>query len=109
MTLKRTGQPFEPTPYDNSIIAATRAVAGGTANEGQQKLFWKWLIEVSGYYDLSFRPGGDDGRRLSDFAEGKRFVGSQCLKMLQPVLTPSAPPKEEQPKRIVRGKTKDKT
>ena len=99
MTLKRTGQPFEPAQYDNSIVAATRALANGEANEGQQQLFWKWLIEeVSGYFDLSFRPGGDDGRRLSDFAEGKRFVGSQCLKMLQPVLTPAKP--EEPPKRV---------
>ena len=94
MAMKRTGQPFEPAVYDNSIIAATRAIADGIGSEGQQKLFLKWLIEeVCGYYDLSFRPGGDDGRRLSDFSEGKRHVASQVLKMLRPELTPK--PKDE--------------
>jgi hypothetical protein len=92
VTLKRTGAPHEPPIYDNSIIAAIRAVQSGTANEGQQKTAWDWIVyQASAYHDLSYRPGGEDGRRASDFMEGRRFVGAQMLKLLQPVLTPAPP------------------
>lgn len=30
---------------------------------------------------MSFRPGGDDGKRETDFAEGRRFVGNQIIKL----------------------------
>lgn len=90
--MKRTGAPHEPPIYDNTIIAAIRAVQSGTANEGQQKLAWNWIVYMAaGYHDLSYRPGGEDGRRASDFMEGRRFVGAQMLKLLQPALTPAAP------------------
>lgn len=98
--MKRVGAPHEPPLYDNSIIAAIRAVQSGTANEGQQKKAWDWIVyQASGYHDLSYRPGGEDGRRASDFMEGRRFVGAQMLKLLQPALTPSEP---EPPK--IKGK-----
>lgn len=85
---RRTGQPHEPTQYDDQIIAAVRALHSGTANEGQQKAAWDWIVyRASGYNDLSYRPGGEDGRRASDFMEGRRFVGAQMLKLLQPILT----------------------
>ena len=41
-----------------------------------------WLIvDCCDYYGLSYRPG-EDGRRDTDFAEGKRFVGAQVVKMM---------------------------
>ena len=88
MALRRTGQPHEPPLYDNSIIAALRALATGTANDGQQKKAWDWIVyQVSGYNELSYRPTEAGGERATIFMEGRRFVGAQMLKMLQPALT----------------------
>jgi hypothetical protein len=91
MTIKRVGEPHEPPLYDNSVIAAIRALSSGAASEAQQKTAWDWIVyQASGYFDLSYRPG-EDGRRATDFMEGRRFVGAQMLKMLQPALTPAKP------------------
>jgi hypothetical protein len=57
----------------------------------QQRLVWEWLMFVTGQDDISFRPGLD-GQRETDFAEGKRFVGQQLRKMLDPVMTPRPKP-----------------
>ena len=103
MTFKRTGQPHEPPEYDNSIVASLRAVARGIADETQQKKAWDWIVyQLAAYNDLSYWPGGDDGRATA-FKEGRRFVGAQMLKMLQPALTPSEP--DEAPPKRVRRKT----
>jgi hypothetical protein len=92
MTMRRTGAPHEPPIYDDQTIAAIRALYTGTANEGQQVRAWNWIVYfAAGYHDLSYRPGGEDGRRASDFMEGRRFVGAQMLKLLQPALTPRTP------------------
>ena len=72
-------KPFEPAKYDQSVVNAVQALLNGQANEGQQKTAMKWIIEeVSRYYDLSFHP---ESPRLTDFAEGKRYVGAQIVKM----------------------------
>src|SRR3990167_2567817 len=88
MTLPRTGAPHEPPEHDNTIVAALRAVAGGIADETQQKKAWDWIVyHISGYLDLSYRPSEAGGERATTFMEGRRFVGAQMLKMLQPALT----------------------
>lgn len=70
-----------PAPYDDDDIRAMRALVAGNANEGQQRRALNWIINsAAGYYDLSFRPG-IDGARATDFAEGKRFVGAQVVKL----------------------------
>jgi hypothetical protein len=92
---KRSGAPHEPPFYDNTVIAAVRALASGTANDGQQKAAWDWIVyHASGYHELSYRPTEAGGERATVFMEGRRFVGSQMLKLLQPALTPQ-PPKEK--------------
>ena len=94
-------EPWAPPDAGEQVTYAIRAFAEGKANDGQQKLVWDWLNYITGagerWQDLSFRPGGDDGRRLTDFAEGKRFVGIQMRKHLHPALTP--PPKPEPTKK----------
>lgn len=41
----------------------------------------RWIIErAAGTYDQSFTP---DSPRLTDFAEGRRFVGLQIVKLLK--------------------------
>ena len=93
-------RPWLPPGYDEKVVYAVRAVAEGTANQGQQQLFWRYLMYVSGvtdeFSDLSFRPGGPEGDRDMIFAEGKRFVGLMIRKLLRSELTPT--PKDDDSK-----------
>jgi hypothetical protein len=86
-------EPWHPHDYDEQTVYAIRALASGTANEGQQKTAWQYLMYLTAaseeFQDLSFRPG-PDGERSTNFAEGKRFVGQQLRKLLRPELTPEA-------------------
>lgn len=81
MTKKTAPQPWHPTPYNEAITNAIKAVNAGVANSGQQQHVIKWIIEtLCGTYDLSYRPNSD---RDTVFAEGKRFVGQQIVKQLK--------------------------
>lgn len=72
---------YSPVEYEIADIAAIQALMNGTANADQQRRALKWIVEsAAGYYDLSYRPG-EGGRRDTDFAEGKRFVGAQIVKL----------------------------
>lgn len=74
-----------PAPYDKDIIMAVRACIAGQANEGQQKLAMDWIItKASNLYDMSYRPDAAGGARATEFHEGRRFVGSQIVKMTRP-------------------------
>lgn len=74
--------PWLPAPYDEADAFAVQALARGTANPEQQKRALTWIVEAcAGLYDLSFRPGDEEGRRNTDFAEGKRWVGQQVVKL----------------------------
>ena len=74
--------PWKPAPYGLEQAGAIQALARGDAAPHQQQLALKWIVEtVCGYYDISFRPGGLEGERESNFAEGKRHVGAQVVKM----------------------------
>lgn len=88
--------PWMPPDWDEPVVYAVRAFADGKASETQQRTAWDWLMYLTAaseeFADLSFRPG-EEGRRATDFAEGKRFVGQQVRKMLRPELTPK--PKAE--------------
>lgn len=73
--------PWSPTEYDIADVSAVQALANGNASPEQQRRALAWIVEMAaGYYDLSFRPGVD-GQRDTDFAEGKRFVGAQVVKL----------------------------
>lgn len=74
--------PWEPAVFDIADAAAIKALAAGTANADQQVRALLWIVETaSGAYDQSYYPGGEDGRRNTDFAEGKRFVGNSIIKL----------------------------
>jgi hypothetical protein len=83
--------PWLPPDHDEAAIYAIRALASGTANDGQQKTAWAYLMYVTGaseeFADLSYRTG-PQGDRDTAFAEGKRFVGLQLRKLFRPELTP---------------------
>lgn len=68
-------------------IASIKSLAAGVANEGQQKHALDLIINrIAGTYDMSFRPGLEGGR-ATDFAEGKRHVGNQIVRLTKLVIT----------------------
>lgn len=70
-----------PAPYTEPDTMAIKALATGTASEGQQRRALDWIINtLCGTYDLSYRP---DSERNTAFAEGKRFVGLQLIKQIK--------------------------
>lgn len=81
--------PWHPPDHDESVVYALRALAEGVANAGQQKLMVDYFRYITGLDDMSYRPG-EEGRRDTDFAEGKRFVGRELFKLLHPLYTPNA-------------------
>lgn len=57
-----------------------QALYHGRASEEQQRRAMRYiLVCICAKDDVSFRPG-PDGARLTDFAEGKRFVARQIEK-----------------------------
>jgi hypothetical protein len=81
MATKSKG-PWSPVPYEAIDAAAIQALLIGEATAEQQKHAIKWIVEAAcGTYDQSFYPGADEGRRNTDFAEGRRFVGNTIVKM----------------------------
>lgn len=79
---KPSTKPWEPwTGYTAADARAFGAFDRGEATPEQQRRVMAVLIEtLCGYYDLSYRPG-DGGDRDTAFAEGKRFVGAQIVKL----------------------------
>jgi hypothetical protein len=80
---KKASGPWMPSVYELADASAIQALQRGDATQGQQQRALRWIIEnACGTYDMSYRPG-EEGKRDTDFAEGKRFVGSQIVKMLK--------------------------
>lgn len=73
------GAPWAPAKWTDAEAGAIQAMARGDADGPAQQRALKWIVEtLCGTYDLSFRA---DSERVSAFAEGKRFVGLQIVKM----------------------------
>ena len=86
--------PYLPPKYEEADYGAIKALARGDAPAHlQQRALNLIIYTICSTYDQSYRPG-DDGRRDTDFAEGKRFVGNQLLKLLK---APSPSGSGEQP------------
>lgn len=78
--------PHRPAEYDEAVIMAVRAFSEGKANDGQQITVWNWLLHaVCQIEGMSYRAGGIEAQRATDFAEGKRYVANQLRKMLNPI------------------------
>lgn len=79
MTAKLPPQ-MQPPPWETADVEAFQALQRGDASAHLQKRALDWLIQkAAGTYELSFAPADD---RLTSFAEGRRFVGLQVVKML---------------------------
>ena len=73
-------QPVETDPDD---AEALKALVRGDASEEQQRRAVNWFItKAAGTYDLSFRSDAEGGDRETAFAEGRRFVGLQAVKLI---------------------------
>lgn len=86
-----------PAAWELADASALQALAFGEASPDQQRRALKFLIErVSCAYDLSYRP---ESERDTAFAEGRRFVGLQIIKLLNLNLAKfrSAAPGEQPP------------
>ena len=108
--------PWMPPDRDDAVIWASLAFSKGLATESQQRLLWDWMMYQTGagdgWADLSFRPG-EEGRRATDFAEGKRFIGLQLKSNLHPLRRPKVRPevetKSENPAQPAKVKKKRKS
>lgn len=93
--------PWQLPPTDNADIFALQAVAKGIANAGQMTHAWDYITRILCETDrMTFWPGGEDGRRATDFAEGKRWVGVQLrrIEKLRPDMSGlGLPPSHENP------------
>lgn len=69
-----------PPDWTSADVYAMRALRTGTASEAQQKRALDWIIQLAARtYDVSYSPASD---RDTSFAEGRRFVGLQIVKLL---------------------------
>lgn len=75
---------WTPAPYTGTEVSAMHALRDGDADDVQQAIALRWIIENAGAaYEQSFYPGGEDGRRATDFAEGRRFVANSIIKLMK--------------------------
>lgn len=73
-------EPWKPVDWDLADAGALQALARGDASSHAQQRALKFIVEsLCATYDMSYRPSGD---RDTCFAEGKRYVGLQVVKLL---------------------------
>ena len=78
----KSSAPWMPVKYVKADVAALHAVRRGEANASQQLRAMEFILEIiCDRHGMSFRPGGAEGARETDFAEGRRFVGNQIVKL----------------------------
>jgi hypothetical protein len=84
-TPRPKSQPDRPwqTPHiEDADIFALQAFAKGIANNAQQQRAYDYVVRVLCETDrMTFWPGGEDGKRATDFAEGKRWIGLQLRRI----------------------------
>lgn len=74
-------EPWLPASWEPADAAAIQALQRGDASADQQRRALTFIVTtLAASYDCSFRTG-DDGDRVTAFAEGKRWVGLQIVKL----------------------------
>jgi len=75
-------RPWQMPQIEDADIFALQAVANGIANNAQQLRAYEYVVRTLCETDrMTFWPGGEDGKRATDFAEGKRWVGVQLRRI----------------------------
>jgi hypothetical protein len=80
------GRPWQMPRLADADIFALQAVASGAASATQQQRAFDCVVRILCETDrMTFWPGmpgvDGDGRRATDFAEGKRWVGLQLRRI----------------------------
>ena len=71
-----------PVEYVKADVVALQAWSRGEATPDQQKRSAEFILEtICDRTGMSYRPGLD-GDRDTAFAEGRRFVGNQIVKLV---------------------------
>lgn len=76
--------PWQEPEYTKADVIAIQHVVLGSGSEAHQKRVIDLIInKIANSYDLSFRPDDMGGERATAFAEGKRYVGLQLIKLIK--------------------------
>lgn len=76
----KASKSWMPVDYKAYQVRCIQALARGDAPPEMQRDALDWIINsLAATYDMSYRPESD---RDTTFAEGRRFVGLQLVKML---------------------------
>jgi hypothetical protein len=81
--IKPEHRPWFPVKWEENLHAvyALQALQKGEANKDQQQIALDFFInKMCATYDMTYIP---DSERDSNFAEGKRWVGNQLIKLLK--------------------------
>lgn len=75
--------PYQKPDYIPADVYAMQALQAGTATAEQQTRALNWIIRhAANVYDVSYRPGGQEGDRDTAFAEGRRFTGLEIISLI---------------------------
>ncbi len=81
MPTPKSSAPWMPVNCTKAEVAALQALRRGEATPDQQLRALECVIgKISDRNGMSFRPGVD-GARDTAFAEGRRFVGNQIVRL----------------------------
>ena len=75
--------PWLPTPWTPADVLSIQRLHAGTANAIEQKQALAWIIAATGVNGQLYQPGGEAGRRDTDFALGAANVGRQIVKLVK--------------------------
>src|SRR5258708_20274553 len=93
-------RPWQMPRAEDADIFAIQAVANGTASDAQQRRAYGYVVRtLCETHRMTFWPGGENGKRPPDFAEGKPSSGLQLRRVekmrphhrAQQTHTPSCP------------------
>lgn len=80
--------PWKPAKWQPADASAMQALVRGDCPPNLQQRAMAFIInDLCGTYDQPYRPG-EDGRRDTDFALGKMWVGQQIVKLLKTRVNP---------------------
>ena len=74
--------PWKPGEYDPADILALQTLARGEADAGTQRRALDFIVRLSRNDGALYFPG-ENGRRDTDFALGRHFVGEQIVTLLK--------------------------
>lgn len=80
---KTASEPWTPQECSPEDVGALRGVYLGTASEHMQRHAMDFIVKrLCGVGEFPFVPGGEDGRRATDFKAGKQHVGLEILALV---------------------------